>query len=362
MTRQIRRRARATLTATMAALAVFGVTACSGGLAGQDTSESLVVANWSGYGSDADWVTAEFEEMTGADVVHRNFSSETELIELLRNGKGEIDVALPNFQFIGPAIDENLIQPLDEAKLEHLDEVAPTLAEEPAFRSDGELYGVPWVWGYSAIFYETRKIDETPTALADLWDPKYKGKVALVDDATLNVLFAALYLGEDPADADLEKVETALLKLKRNSGLITQSTEELAKALNSNTVEIGIFHSSTIAQLNGDGTDVGFTLPKEGAVGWGDTWTIAADTKKEDLAYQWINFVTSAKFEERWAADPEGGSPAPANDVAVAALDSKSRERVRADLDVLDRLTLQGPLPQETLDAWVDLWERVKAA
>lgn len=218
------------------------------------------------------------------------------------------------------------------------------------------------MWGYSSIFYDSQAVKKTPTTVADLWDPKYKGKVSLVDDATLKVLLAALYLGEDPTDPDLTKVEEALLKLKRNSGLITQSADELAKALNSNTVDIGIFHSSNIAQLAADGVPVKFTLPKEGAVGWGDTWTIAADTKKEDLAYQWINFVTSAKFEQRWAADPEGGSPTPANDVAVGNLDSESRERVQADLKVLDRLTLQAPLPQETLDAWVDLWERVKAA
>lgn len=352
----------AILTAATSAAVLLGTTACSGGLAGQDTSESLVVVNWSGYGSDLDWATKEFQEKTGAEVVHRYISSETELLELLRSGKGDIDVALPNFQFIGPAMDDKLIQPLDEAKLENFDEVVPVLAEEEAFRRDGDLYGVPWVWGYSSVFYDTEEIKEAPSTVADLWDPKYKGKVALVDDATLNVLLAALYLGEDPNNPDLEKVEKALLDLKANSGLITTATEEVAKALSSDTVDIGIFHSSNVAQIAADGIPVELTLPKEGAVGWGDTWTIAADTQKEDLAYEWINFVTSSDFEKRWASDPEAGSPAPANQAAVEALDAESRDRVQADTKVLDKLALQAPLPQETLDAWVDLWERVKAA
>ncbi len=358
----ISRRRRFAIAALTASTALLGMSGCSGGLAGEDTSESLVVLNWSGYGSDLEWVTKEFEETTGAEVVHRYISSETELIELLRNGKGDIDVALPNFQFIGPAIREGLIMPLDESRLEHFGEVAPALAEDPAFRSDGELYGIPWVWGYSSVFTNTERIPESPTSVAALWDPQYRGKVALVDDATLNVLLASLYLGEDPADPDLERVEAALRELKANSALITQSSNELAKALATGTIDIGVFHSSNIAQFVAEDLPIELTLPQEGAIGWGDTWTIAADTKKEELAYEWINFVTSAEFEERWAADPEGGSPAPANASAIEALDAEARERVQADLGVLDRLTLQGPLPDEQLNEWVDVWERVKAS
>lgn len=357
-----RRQAIRAAAAALAGAAAFSAVGCSGGLAGQDTSESLVVLNWSGYGSDQDWVTKQFEEETGAKVVHRYISSETELIELLRSGKGDIDVALPNFQFIGPAIREKLIQPLDESKLEHFSEVVPALADSPAFRSDGKLYGIPWVWGYSSTFRNTDVVPEAPASLAVLWDKKYKGKVSMVDDATLNVLLASLYLGEDPANPDLKKVEAALRELKANSSLITQSTDELAKAISSGTVDLGIFHSSNIAQFQAEGLPVELSLPKEGAVGWGDTWTIAADTKKVDLAYKWINFVTSAKFQEKWASDPEGGSPAPANGVAIEALDAATRERVQADVSVLDKLTLQGPLPEKQLNDWVDLWERVKAS
>lgn len=362
MTFKISRRRAFAVAAGIAAAALLTTTGCSGGLAGQDTSESLVVLNWSGYGSDLDWVTQEFEEQTGAQVVHRYISSETELIELLRNGKGDIDVALPNFQFIGPAIREGLIQPLDESRLEHFDDVAPALAEDPAFRSDGELYGIPWVWGYSSVFTNTESIPDTPASVSVLWDPQYQGRVSLVDDATLNVLLASLYLGEDPADPDLARVEEALRELKANSALITQSSDELAKALAAGSVDIGVFHSSNIAQFVAEGLPIAFVLPEEGAVGWGDTWTIAADTTKEDLAYEWINFVTSAEFQERWASDPEGGSPAPANEQAILALDAESRDRVQADLAVLDRLTLQGPLPDEQLNEWVDVWERVKAS
>jgi spermidine/putrescine-binding protein len=357
-----RKRALLTTAAILTAGAMAALSGCSSNLGGQDTSESLVVLNWKGYGSDQEWVTEGFEEATGAKVVHRYISSLQEMIELLGQNDGSIDVALPNFQYIGPAIRQDLIQPLDESKLEGFGDLYPALAEQDAFYSDGDLYGIPWVWGYSSIFYDTTKISEAPVSVADLWDPKYKGKVALPDDPTLAVLLAALYLGEDPDNPDLDAVKTALLALKANVGLITSSVDEIAKAVTAGTIEIGITGSSTAASMAAEGVPIGFTLPAEGAVGWGDTWTIAKGTKKADLAYEWINYVTSAEFETTWADDPAGGSPAPANEVAAEALTAEAQKRVNADPAVLDRLALQGPLPDEQLEAWIAVWESVKAS
>lgn len=348
--------------AALAAGLAVTLAGCSSNLGGQDTSESLVVLNWKGYGSDQDWVTQAFEEKTGATVVHRYISSEAELIELLKQSDGSIDVALPNFQFIGPAIRDDLIEPLDESKLENFDDIYPVLRDQGAFHNNGDLYGVPWVWGYSSIFYDTTKIASAPTTVADLWDPKYQGKVALPDDPTLAVLLASLYLGEDPANPDLDKVTTALLELKANTGLITSSIDEIAKAVTAGTIELGITGTSTASAMAAEGVPIGFTLPQEGAVGWGDTWTIAAGTKKSDLAYEWINYMTSVEFQSEWAEDPAGGSPAPSNELAGESLSAEAKDRVKEDPEVLSKLALQGPLPDDQLNAWIAVWESVKAS
>jgi len=198
--------------------------------------------------------------------------------------------------------------------------------------------------------------------VADLWDPKYKGKVALVDDATLNVLLAALYLNEDPSNPDLAKVKQALLELKANAGLITASPDELAKAIASKTVTIGVTASSYIGGFQAEGLPVEYTVPREGAIGWGDTWVIGEGTSKQELAYEWINFMTSKDFESKWASDPAAGSPAPANEAAVGALDTSTRDRLQADPALLSNLTLQGPLPEKQLNDWIDVWEQVKGS
>jgi spermidine/putrescine-binding protein len=356
---RVGRRLRALLLAS-AALVPVTLAGC-GGLSGKASDpQTLVVVNWKGYGSDQEWAVKEFEEKTGADVVHRYISSETEILQLLRDVG--VDVALPNFQFIGPAIREGLIQPLDAENLDTLNQIYPQLVQQPGVTTNGKLYGVPWVWGYSSVFYNTDVIKEAPRSVGDLWDPKHRGKVALTDDATLNVLLAALYLREDPADPDLAKVEDALIRLKENAGLITASPDELAKAITSRTVVIGIAAPSQVGSYIAEGLPVDITVPTEGAIGWGDTWAIAASSGKTDLAYQYINYMTSKGFLTRWAEDPAAASPSPANSEAVAALSSDARKRIKTDPATLSELTLQGPLPDSTLDAWVDVWEKVKAS
>jgi spermidine/putrescine transport system substrate-binding protein len=323
--------------------------------------ETLTVLNWQGWGSDLEYAIDTFEAQTGATVEHRYISSLAEMVEILAQSGDQIDVALPNFQFIGPAIRQGLIQPLDKAMLDNFDDVYTALGEQDAFYSDGDLYGIPWVWGYSSVIYNPDATD-APTSIASLWDEQYAGKVALIDDATLNVLAACLYLGEDPTDPDLDRVRDALIDLKQNSVLITQSPEELAAAISAGTVEIGMFHSSSMSSMKAEGVPIELVLPDEGAVGWGDTWTISSGTDNVELAYEWLNFMTSPDFLTTWASDPAAGAPAPANSVAVAQLSDEAKARTLADPDTIEKLTLQGPLPDEVLEAWIQVWEDVKAS
>ncbi len=64
----------------------------------------------------------------------------------------------------------------------------------------------------------------------------------------------------------------------------------------------------------------------------------------------------------RWAGDAAAGAPAPANPTALEGLDAASLDRLQAHPETLDTLALQAPMAQDKLQAWIDLWSRVKAA
>ena len=44
-----------------------------------------------------------------------------------------------------------------------------------------------------------------------------------------------------------------------------------------------------VAALKAKGVDAALAIPKEGAIGWLDCWSMSAGAKNTDLAHQWIN-------------------------------------------------------------------------
>ncbi|GAA4481061.1 ABC transporter substrate-binding protein [Microbacterium panaciterrae] len=353
--------AAAALLATAVAL-----TSCSlsPSAAGSD-SNTLTVAIWKGYGADLPWVAADFKKETGASLKFQYIDSESNMLQLVNKANGAIDVALPNIQYIGSGIDQGIFHALDTSKLSNYTDIYPEFAQRTEIRKDDKLYGIPWTWGSTGLFFDSSKVTPAPDSLSVLWDPKYKGQIALIDDATVLVPITALYLGEDPQNPDMTKVTPALQKLKDNAKLTYSSTDDLAKAIASGSVVAGVGNSDAIGGLiSGKAAGVDnfrYQIAKEGAVGWIDNWTIAAKTKHLDLAYKWLNYMTGKDFYTKWANTPQDASPAPANKAVVDTLEAGTLTRLQANPDKISSLALQLPQPADRLQSWVDAWTQVKA-
>ncbi|MGO4680233.1 ABC transporter substrate-binding protein [Microbacterium sp. 2MCAF23] len=360
--------ARRVISAAGAAVVVaVALTSCSLAPASSNAGDkTLTVATWKGYGADLPWVVSDFEKETGATVKFQYIDSEQNMLQLVDKANGAIDVALPNIQYIGQGIDKGTFLPLDSTKLTNLNDIYSDFSGRKEIRKDGKLYGVPWTWGSSGLFYDSTKVTPNPDSLSVLWDPKYKGQIALFDDPTLLIPIAALYLGEDPQNPDMTKVTPALQALKNNAKLIYTSGDDLAKAISSGSVVAGIGSDSGIGSLvltpDSGAQNLKYEVTKEGAVGWIDNWAISAKSKHTDLAYQWLNYMTGKKFLSKWANSPADSSPAPANQSVVDSLSPATKERLQTNPSTISKLTLQLPMPAERLQSWVDAWTQVKAA
>lgn len=356
---------RLSVLAAMGGLAV-GLSACSlSPSSGGSGSKTLTVATWKGYGADLPWAAAEFKKETGATVRFQYIDSEASELQLLAKANGAIDVALPNIQYIGAGISQGLFHALDRSKLTNYAALYPEFSSLKEIRKGRDLYGVPWAWGSTGLFYDSSKVTPTPNSLSVLWEPKYKGQIALIDDPTVLIPITALYLGEDPQNPDMAKVTPALQRLKNNAKLTYSSTDDLAKAIATGSVVAGIGNSSDIGGLiSGKAagtTNFKYEITKEGAVGWIDNWAISSKTENLDLAYKWLNYMTSSKFLSKWANAPVDASPAPANKSVVNSLPAATLTRLQADPDKISSLALQLPEPAARLQSWVDAWTQVKA-
>lgn len=357
---------RMTIATGAAVAAAVALTSCSlSPSSGGASDNTLTVATWKGYGADLPWVASDFKKQTGATVKYQYIDSEQSMLQLVKKANGAIDVALPNIQYIGQGIEQGILHQLDTSKLTNYNQIYSDFSGRKEIRSGGKLYGVPWTWGSSGLFYDSTKVTPTPDSLSVLWDPKYKGQIALFDDPTLLIPITALYLGEDPQNPDMAKVTPALQKLKDNAKVIYSATDDLAKAIASGSVVAGIGGDSTLGGLisaKGSGAqNFKYEITKEGAVGWIDNWAIAAKTKHSDLAYKWLNYMTSKQFLSKWANSAADGSPAPANRSVVASLEPATKERLQTDPSKISKLALQLPEPADRLQSWVDAWTQVKA-
>jgi putative spermidine/putrescine transport system substrate-binding protein/spermidine/putrescine transport system substrate-binding protein len=186
--------------------------------------------------------------------------------------------------------------------------VAPAVARlVPEFRPlerqtvDGRVYGLPFAWGSLGLVYDRKTFPQAPESWAVLWDPQYRGRVIALDDANNNVNFAAIALGiADPFrldDAQFAAVKRKLVALKGNLLTYYAGFDEGTTIWSENDVVLmfAMGELNAIA-LRKQGYDVGYTVPREGAVGWLDNLAVSAGSPRPDLALRWIDFVLQEKI------------------------------------------------------------------
>src|SRR5581483_11078207 len=113
------------------------------------------VLNWQGYGTDEKWSIDEFSKATGNTVTHDYYNSESEMITKLRTNPGGYDVVLTNCAWNGLARQADLIQPIDTSKIGNWGDLNPAFRDSPLLNDGGKTYGLSWVWGITAIAYNT---------------------------------------------------------------------------------------------------------------------------------------------------------------------------------------------------------------
>lgn len=325
--------------------------------------KTLTVANWKDYGSDSELAIKGFEELTGATVEHQYINSYESLFQTLRSGGlGEIDVANMSLTYVQPGAEQSLLQPVSEDEITVWNELEPTLRENEGLRSEGELYAVPWVWGSTSLFYNPADFSEPLDSWEALWDPANAGRVGFFDEPITAIQTAALYLGEDPYDPDLDAVKEALIELKDNTSVIWASGDDWFKAYETGSIQLGNAWSGSIGDITANGGEVEYVVPNEGTTGWQDSWTVVAETPERELAIAWINYMSGSDFQTEWANDPKLHSPAPSNHIAYEKLTPENLERVSGGPEWLNGITFQQAMSQEQLQEWTQLWQEVLAA
>jgi spermidine/putrescine transport system substrate-binding protein len=325
----------------------------------------LRVLNWNGYGSDEKFALEEFGKKYNVKIEHDYITSEEELLTKLRTAPGTYDVLLPNVAYLALAMKEGLIDPLDTSKLENWDKLLPRFKDMKEIRDDsGKVFGLPWVWGATAMVYNTEKYPNGIDSMQVFWDPAYKGKIGWWDSYEDSVVLVGIAMGDKDAyrPKDLNAIKEKMMALMPQVKTLWTSEDEFDKLFANGDIDLGIFWSGSASRAQkAMKLPMKFVVPKEGAIGWVDTWAIAKDAPHKDLAYKWLDYMISSGFYVPW--DTNVGAPAPTTQESLDKLPADAFNRVvMGDPQVIGSLVWMQTVPDDARKQWNALWEEVKAS
>ena len=271
---------------------------------------------WEGY-SDPSFVHA-FEEANHCKVSASYMGSSDELVAKLRGGSaGNYDVISPSSDVATSIASSGLAAPLDLTTIPSYGQLSPKLTTLPLVRVNGNVYGVPFMWGPDPIIYDTNAFPSPPESWNIFWDPKMRGKVSVWDDLS-TVYMAAQVLGydkPDPAhlydlnDAELEAVKKKLIELKPNVRKMWSTGGELTNLFQNHEVVIAMGWPLMTNQLRKANFPVGETIPRENTTGWIDHLMITAGSENKELAARFLEYMVQARTQKQ-VSDVTGYTPA----------------------------------------------------
>jgi spermidine/putrescine transport system substrate-binding protein len=158
----------------------------------------------------------------------------------------------------------------------------------------GASYDLPWQAGITGMAYNPELTGRELTSINDLFDPAFKGRVAMLTEMRDSVGLVMLGLDIDPTVVDEKGAMAALDKIAQatSDGQIRAFTgNEYLRSLESGDFVACIAWSGDIVQLNYDRPDIKFVIPEEGGMSWYDTMVIPKGAPNAYAAADWMNYV-----------------------------------------------------------------------
>ncbi|WP_317930492.1 spermidine/putrescine ABC transporter substrate-binding protein [Halioxenophilus sp. WMMB6] len=311
---------------------------------------TLKLLNWEDYIADS--VLAKWEAQSGYKVEQVYFDNDEDRDAiLLFSANHNIDLAVVD-EVIGERFGEQeLLVELDNNNL-------PGKANYHPFWSQRcGHYAVPYLWGTLGIAYRTDKVSQPPTSWLDILQPNtaLQGHVGMMEDYTDLLAPAFFYLGKSINSEAQEDLVAAfeLLKAQAPSVLTyeyaityvgsNEQADELYMAL-----VYGGDQFTLNEQAHAD-QHWRYVIPSEGTVLWVDCLAIPTTSQNQEIALQFINFLSQPEIA---AENAEALYYATPNRAAEPLLDPEffHNQEVFLPKAVQDRSQLYSPLSEENIE------------
>jgi spermidine/putrescine transport system permease protein len=310
---------------------------------------------WSNY--IAPETLRRFEQRHGVRVNVDLYDTNEALLAKVQAGNAPYDVLCPSSYIVEILLAQDLLQALDHSALPHLRNIDPRFLDRPYDRRN--RYSAPYVWGTCGIGYLRSRTGPVDSWSA-LWDPRFAGRVLMLDDARETLGAALKRLGRSLNTRDEDWLRRAQGLLLAQKPLVrTYDSANYHDVLASGDVWLAQGWNGQFAKAMERHPDLRYVLPKEGASLFIDSLVVPRGAPHPELAHAFIDFTLEAETAAEICRTMGYSTP---NRAALALLPAalRSNPAVFPSDDDLSRLELMDDL-RETTALYDRLWTEVKS-
>jgi spermidine/putrescine transport system substrate-binding protein len=260
--------------------------------------------------------------------INDNFEFFGKIRQQLENGTpiGR-DIITPTDYLVSRLVRLNYVEPIDKKNVPNAANMVDNLK---SINYDPERnYSMPWQSGAIGLGYNIKKTGRELTSVKDLFDPKFKGRVTMLQEPYDSANTVLLGDGVDASKATIDQILGAIEKIdkanqdgqfRRFTG--NDYTTDLAKG----NVWVSLAYSGDLIQLQSDNPDLRFAYPEEGAMLFTDNMMMPAKVEHPYAAETMMNYVYEPEVAAKIAAYVNYISPVKGVKEILAKTDAKLAE------------------------------------
>ncbi|MCL4530957.1 MAG: spermidine/putrescine ABC transporter substrate-binding protein [Chloroflexi bacterium] len=268
------------------------LSACGSPTSAKLTSKELNLYAWSDYIPQQ--LLDDFTAKYGIKVNYDTYSSNEEMLAKLQAGASGYDVTIPSDYTVDIMIKQGMLQPLDMSQIPNFANVDKRFINQ--YYDPGNKYTVPYQWGTTALVYDKTKVPFEPKSWSDLWDPRFKGRLVVLDDEREVTGMALQTLGFDKNSTDPQQLDQAkqkLVALKPN--ILLFNSDDPETSLITGEAWAGLVYNGNASLAYQQDPNIVYICPTEGCGLWFDNLAIPKGAPHPDAAMAFLNFVLDAK-------------------------------------------------------------------
>jgi spermidine/putrescine-binding protein len=258
------------------------------------------------------------------------------------------------------------IIPIDVSLLQNWGEMSQLFQDAEVIRRDGEVWAVPYKWGFAFTHFRNDKVTSPPEEFEALMDPSLEGRIGLPDDPYAVISTFAFFAGYgDNANAlskdEFDETISLLNEFKKQVKTVHAYGEE-AQLLSRGDIWVDLpSFSGALVEARKAKLDTGFRYL--GAWSYVDCWMVLKDGGNLAGTYAMLD---QSLTPEAQLETTKTSLANPVVDSAVSGLPEElqyaSADEVLENAPLLPGVTVEEGGDVVPFQDWLDAWEQFKSA